>query len=349
MLGIRSTTIEVNPFLVDVIRSKLARYDVDSLASALAHVRIKSRRATPDPATYFAATPPTFVEPGVRDRWIFDSAVAARLAALLHAINSLEDAVLMRLFRVVVGGLLAQSSNVLISGKGRRYRRNWQSAPVKPERVNLLFSERAERAILDIQQFSARFKADSNVIQGDARAVNLQEQYQLSVLSPPYPNSFDYTDVYNLELWMLGYLGASGDNKALRNATITSHVQLSRAYDPVPNGSDTLDLVHSKLESRQDALWNRWIPAMVGGYFADLLKVLERIRNRLSENGKCWMVVGDSSYSGVTVPVAKILGELVVLHGWSVSESKPFRHMKSSAQQGWRPELAESLLVMQKK
>ena len=30
--------------------------------------------------------------------------------------------------------------------------------------------------------------------------------HDLAVFSPPYPNSFDYTDVYNVELWAMGYL-----------------------------------------------------------------------------------------------------------------------------------------------
>lgn len=348
MLGVHSTTIEVNPFLADVIRAKLANYDVDRLVAGLAYIRLKSRRVTADPLSRFGSLPRTFLEPGVQNRWIFDMAVARRLSALLDAIDLLELESDRRLFQVIVGGLLAQVSNVRVSGKGRRYRKNWRSTQVPAERVDSLFAARAERAILDVQQFSSQFTSKSQVIQGDSRAVELSEEHQLAIFSPPYPNSFDYTDVYNLELWMLGYLRAWEDNKRLRTATLASHVQLARTFLPAPAGSPTLDAVCEELDARRSRLWSRWIPSMVGAYFSDLLAVLDRVRCSLSEHGQSWIVVGDSSYSDVAVPVAKILNELVSSRGWNVSTSEPFRHMKSSAQQGWRPQLAESLLVLQK-
>ena len=39
MLGVASTTVEVNPFLADVIRAKLTHYDCDDLVRQLAAIR----------------------------------------------------------------------------------------------------------------------------------------------------------------------------------------------------------------------------------------------------------------------------------------------------------------------
>ena len=348
MLGISSTTVEVNPFLADVIRAKLSSYDVDDLISDLAQVRHKARKDGPDPRSYFAHTPPSFLEPGLRGRWIFDIDVAERLAAILHAIDELPNPDTRRLFYVIVGGLLAQVSNVVVSGKGRRYRRNWTQSRMPIGHADALFAQRAQRAVLDIRQFSSRIAANLDVIEGDSRTTRVHRNYQLSVMSPPYPNSFDYTDVYNLELWMLGYLRRTEDNRKLRTATLSSHVQLSRTFSKSPQGSPTLAQTLDKLTSVKSRLWSPWIPSMVGSYFADLLEVLENVGSGLQEDSKCWMVVGDSSYSGINIRVAQILTELAPHFGWHVVESVPFRHMKSSAQQGWRAELAESLLVLRK-
>ncbi|MEW3673849.1 hypothetical protein QOZ77_32065, partial [Pseudomonas aeruginosa] len=84
----------------------------------------------------------------------------------------------------------------------------------------------------------------------------------LAVFSPPYPNSFDYTDVYNVELWVLGYLNDSADNRSLRQSTLASHVQIQRNYAPRPLGSATLDDVSKKLHASRELLWSRWIPNM---------------------------------------------------------------------------------------
>ena len=70
-------------------------------------------------------------------------------------------------------------------------------------------------------------------IGGDTRKrmADLDGPFDLILFSPPYPNSFDYTDIYNLELWVLGYLASAEDNLTLRRATLRSHVQIKRDDD----------------------------------------------------------------------------------------------------------------------
>jgi len=85
---------------------------------------------------------------------------------------------------------------------------------------------------------------------------------------------------------------------------------------------------------------------MVGAYFADLKQVLAATHRSLSRRGSAWVVVGDSRYGGTHIPTAKILTELVATIGFTVDKIEPFRSMRVSAQQGGRPELAETLLVL---
>ena len=85
---------------------------------------------------------------------------------------------------------------------------------------------------------------------------------------------------------------------------------------------------------------------MIGGYFADLMKVLRRVSVTLSDDGLCWIVVGDSRYGGVRVPTAQIIAELSSDAGWKVQASESFRSMRSSAQQGGHQDLPETLLVL---
>ena len=344
MMGISSTTIEVNPFLADAIKARLARYDVDEVVNTLVNVRRRSRKAE-DPHEYFARLPETFVEPGVDGRWLFDRPTAARLASIMSAVDAIEDDSIRRLFRTIIGGMLTEVSNAIVSGKGRRYREKWQSTPVDGGRVDRLFAARAESVVLDIQAFSRRPLATADVICRDARKVDLERNIDLAVFSPPYPNSFDYTDVYNVELWMLGYLKNTNDNRDLRNATLTSHVQLVREYPRAPEGSRTLEIVLEQLNEVKEVLWSKWIPQMIGGYFADLIAVLRKVMSNLQDHAECWIVVGDSRYGGVTVPVPQILRELSLQEGWEITRCDPVRHMRSSVQQGWRQDLAESLIV----
>jgi len=343
-LGIPSTTVEINPFLADVIQAKVATYNVDLLARDLGLVT-KVAREPGNIEAYFGNVPKTFLEPGVGERWLFDTAVATQLASLLAAIDQLENPLHQRLFRVLVGGLLAEVSNVVVSGKGRRYRKNWQQTRRSASQVMRLFTLRARAAISDVHRFARPF-AEAKIMVGDARRVQPKGQFDVAVFSPPYPNSFDYTDVYNLELWMLGYLSASSDNQTLRRSTLSSHVQLQRKFAPAPDESRSLTNTLDLLEDVRPDLWSPWIPEMVGAYFADLLMVLERTHKALSRGGKAWIVVGDSSYAGIAVPTAKVLKELTDGAGWSGVTIEKLRQLSSSAQQRKVANLFESLVIL---
>lgn len=341
---------EVNPYLADLMEAKLTSYSsTHELRQNLQTVIEKVSRHVPTSGQeLFPNAPRTFIEPGYDGRWIFGSQVAERIAAIRDAIDQLDEPT-RRLFRVLLGGVLIDVSNVRVSGKGRRYRRSWQNQVVNPAQVERLFSERVKRAIEDIGQFARRPVETYEILRGDSRVV-LQgvEPCQLAVFSPPYPNSFDYTDVYNVELWALGYLNGPQSNSILRSATLSSHVQISREFARPPNNSATLVEVIGKLEDKRLDLWNPNIPSMVGAYFSDLLEVLDHIRRILVEGGSAWMVVGDSRYAGVEIPVANVLEELAGSQGWEILAKEPFRMMRTSPQQGGDRTLAEQLLVVRK-
>ena len=349
-LGLHPIMAEVNPYLADLMEAKLTSYpSTDKLRLDLDTVIENVSRDVPVTGQeLFPNAPRTFVEPGHNGRWIFGSRVADRIAAIRDAIYQLDDPT-RRLFRVLLGGVLIDVSNVRVSGKGRRYRRSWQNKVVHPTQVEDLFCEAVKRAIEDIGQFTRRPVETYELLRGDSRVV-LQgvEPCELAVFSPPYPNSFDYTDVYNVELWALGYLNGPQSNSILRSATLSSHVQISRDFASPPDNSATLIEVITKLEDKRLDLWNPNIPSMVGAYFSDLLEVLDHIGRILVEGGSAWMVVGDSRYAGVEIPVANVLEELACTRGWEILAKEPFRMMPTSPQQGGEKTLAEQLLVFRK-
>lgn len=345
-LGVTPSTVEVNPFLADLIKAKVAIYHVPALISALTHVCDTARRSRSRAGTMIDALPATFIEPGVKGRWLFDHEVALEILRLRNAIGQLEDPTVGRLFRVILGGLMTSFSNATVSGKGRRYRVNWENRPVNPRTVLAAFSDAAAAAIGEIDTFADRPVREAAVLCGDSRVLfDTLDPVDLIVCSPPYPNSFDYTDVYNLELWMLGYLGSAKENRALRQSTLTSHVQVSRDFAAAPS-TPTLDRTMTALHCIVSQLWDRRLPAMVGGYFADLLILLHASKRLLPRGGQAWFVVGDSQYAQVHVQVARILEELAPLAGFDVAYTTPFRSMRVSPQQSGRPSLSEDLVVM---
>ena len=349
-LGVHPITVEINPFLADLIEAKLDSYDADALAKDLTFVLGYARNHQGDYKAIFQSAPATFVQPGVKGRWIFDDAVATRIAALRLAIEALPNRKHRRLFLVILGGILVSVSNIVISGKGRRYRRRWQDRCRDPREVDNQFYNAAQRAIVEVHRFRQRGCSSYKLIRGDSREVlNEDASCDLAVFSPPYPNSFDYTDVYNLELWTMGYLDSTASNHSLRKSTLCSHVQIKRDFPQPPPGSSTLVKTLEQLEGVKGFLWNPWIPSMVGGYFADLVSILSSIHQLIKPLGMTWMVLGDSRYAAVSVDTTMIVAELATSLGWKVESVEPFRSMRASPQQGGREELSESLIVLSKR
>ena len=125
-LGIRPTTLEINPFLADLIEAKLVRYNSEALARDIGRVARHLSEHRNEMLQPFADLPATFIEPGVKERWIFDRDIAVRIFAIKSSIAKIGNEDHRRLFLVLLGGILIEVSNVVVSGKGRRYRRHWR-------------------------------------------------------------------------------------------------------------------------------------------------------------------------------------------------------------------------------
>lgn len=349
-LNIAPTTVELNPFLADLIEAKLTTYDPSEVSAA--RERIASSLATfdPDLQTEYTSAPATLIEPGVNERWIFDAPVMRRIAQYRHAITALNDPRHRRLFTVLLGSILVHLSNVVINGKGRRYRGGWQKVQRTAVHVDVAFQAAFENALYDIVRLPGRAYRDYRLLRGDSRQRlgELTGPFDLVLFSPPYPNSFDYTDIYNIELWVLGYLATAADNTALRTSTLRSHVQIKRDHALPTQSSPLLGTVIEGLESVRSTLWSRQIPGMVGSYFADLAEIMMNSHRMLSDDGRIAMVVGDSRYADVIVPVARILGELGRDMGLEVDRITTLRPMRASAQQGGDHLLSEDLIVLRK-
>ena len=348
-LGVKPLTIEVNPYLADLIEAKLTTYDVDAVAKEFAEVVAKVWGDKPSASPKFVGAPATFVEPGVSDKFIFTKEVAQRIVSYRQAIEAIDSKPIRRLLRVLLASTVVPVSNITVSGKGRRYRRQWRTNRPDPKAVDSLFRDGVLNALHDIRRYQDRACLDYKVLRGDARKLlQNMETVDLAVFSPPYPNSFDYTDVYNVELWSMGYITSSKDNRTLREATLRSHVQILRDLSSRVDGSTALAETLSDLEFIRADLWNRHIPSMVAAYFQDMTDILLAVRKRLSQRGRIYAVVGDSQYADVLVPTAQILIELANDLGLKTIAVEQFRSMRASPQQGGSAKLSENLVIFER-
>lgn len=352
MLGISSTLIEVNPFLADVIESKVTAYgnfDIPSTAKSLLQKSSEIRISK----SQLRGLPPTFVEPGKSGRWLFNYSAIVAIEQIRLAILDLTNLDQQRFFKVALGSILVEASNVRIDGKARRYRREWEQRNIDASAVRSLFVIAVAAMAEDIARFPNSSKSTAHkVIRGDSRKALEQipeSSIDLAIFSPPYPNTFDYTDIYNIELWILRYFNSAIDNRNLRLETMRSHVQV--AWEKPLNiiSSVTLTKTILDLRNKSSELWNKNIPDMVLAYFVDLNKIIECTKRALKPNGSMAIIVGNSAYAGITIECSSILGEIADNHRLKVKRCDSVRVMRTSSQQTNETQsLNEWLLVLSK-
>jgi len=347
MLGISSDVVEVNPFLADLIEAKLTPVRSASFCAAYDSL-LSSLKIDPDDRLPIDGMPTTLCEPGMNGRFVFASEIYSTIRALVRTLYQMEPDY-ARLLKVLLGSVLVANSNVTINGKGRRYRSGWQTRRRSVTDLISSLDKAVDKAAADLTLYSGLRQGRHIVHRGDARnALAGVENADVAIFSPPYPNSFDYTDVYNLELWMLGYLNSRPDNRVLRNQTLRSHVQTKWQETQPQAVSEALNATLDALCRARADLWNPRIPEMIGFYFDDLAVIFAQLRRILSPGHHAVVAIGDSQYGGIHVDVASILVECLRPLGFRLTERGAIRSMRNSSQHGGAFELSEHCLVFER-
>lgn len=348
-MGVSATAIEINPFAAFASRAKCSPRAENIAKSKAALQRICEEGLPELPSPLEGVS--TFTETPSAQKWLFNRSVLRGFHALdkrLSRENGFRSPM-----RLALLAALMDCCNAKRDGKCLRYKDGWQSAGTDSVMVRERFSARAKIVIQDLAQdrFSA---ANVNVLEGDCRQVLTKlraESFDLIVTSPPYLNSFDYSDVYRPELFAGGFIGDNTDLRRLRLQTLRSHVQVAwRAANYCP--SPSVGAIYKKLQTC--VLWNRRLPDMVRSYFVDMRQVLRECFRLSRKGASAWFVVSTSAYAGMEISVDELLADIAGRVGWQVEEVVCIRKLRSSVQHFGRikanssPPLRESIVILSK-
>jgi hypothetical protein len=289
--------VECNPFLhlVSTVKTRCYQHPQSEVLRFGRDIALRaSKRSTisidiPDLSTF-------------RNEQYFDQGELTRLLTIREEICAAEvrgcSIELASLARVALGAIIEPVSNLRKDGRALRY------SPKKDRGISALdgFLTKIDEMDVDMPRRSNTFR--SVIARGDGRSLaNLPmeaTEVDLCLFSPPYPNNIDYTEVYKLENWLLGFLETRADFRAQRGHTLYSHPSILRS-DPLPSEEITADendfllrcvspIISALPEDRYFTSRSR----LIRGYALDMYLTTKNVSRRLRVGGYMVCVVGNS-------------------------------------------------------
>lgn len=327
--GLQVRAFEVNPFLRFLSATKLRQTAPLAFRKASRHILRETESPVPSALEGYS----TFTEGNRWGRWLFPKPVLRSFEAGRRLIAKI-DGEHRDLLQLALIGAAMDCCNATRDGKCLRYKKGWADCEATASQFRERFEARAEAIASDLAA-APLTGIPSCVTEGDARrliALSSQDKFRLCVTSPPYLNSFDYSDIYRPELFLGGFVESTKSLMKVRLETIRSHVQANWEH-PIKNEFGTLyqDCI-SDIQACVENLWDPRIPKMVQAYFEDMEMILQGLRRKANDNASVWLVVSTSAYAGVEIPVDLILAEIGQRAGWFLREVGVLRYLRSSSQ-----------------
>jgi hypothetical protein len=329
--GLSARGSEVNPFLAFVGRTKLTNPPSATLESLTADIIRFACKGKQSPLQGFS----TFTATKRAKKWLFNDSVLQAFTGAWDAAATVPTRS-RGVVRLALLGAAMDTCNAVRDGKCLRYRSDWQELAFDKDEFCDAFESRMKMIAEDVA--TTPIKAGlANIRIGDSRTggVSGSKRFKLCVMSPPYLNSFDYTDVYRPELFLGGFVKDMADLRRLRLTSLRSHVQVKWSEPKEQKFGAHFDSAYESITSRAEKLWNRRIPMMLKAYFEDMRRVLGSLREEADDEASLWIVVSTSAYAGVEIPVDLILADVGCQVGWFLKEVRTLRHLRRLPVQQW--------------
>ncbi|MFW9991573.1 MAG: DNA methyltransferase [Candidatus Odinarchaeota archaeon] len=342
--GIPSIGIEINPTISRILKTKTS-WDEDPGAIKRAYRQMDfSSKATIDP--------PTFLETEQQ----FEPGILENILRIKEQVRKIEDEKIRSYFELAFLTVLLPSSNLKRSpstGYDKKKTKNlYSELPIG------LFKEKVEQITSDLAHVRNKKLSDTycKVYNADSKEFDISSNHSIDavITSPPYLNSFDYTQNYKLEIGWMEDVASTKELGELRDKMIVcdnvSRTMMKEyAKKPESVDIDWLDYIIKAIKPRMReriGIRRTDYPLIVRKYFEDIQQVLEKIHAAMNEGGKVAWVLGDSLIVDVYVPTDLLTMILAKQTGFKLLEINIDRQRRSGVRRSFI--LRESVLYFEK-
>ncbi len=281
----------------------------------------------------------------------FDDVTLTRLRKWKSAINTLSSP-MSEILTLLFLSMLESTS--LASNDGQFLRLKRCKKPVFPDEALLRKVLQAEADVIAARYMwpdRTRYAEHIPMIhRGDTRdlsSLDFTRKPTIIITSPPYPNRYDYTRSYSLEL-CFQFVKNFQELKRIRFGILRSHIESKSNTDDRPVHPAVAEVLNN-LDGRK--LNNPRIPIMLTAYFVDMRKCICEWSSVLAQNSRVALVVDNVRFEGQEMPVDLILCDLAEQAGFRIESIIVARHKGNSSQQMGRygrVPVRESIVVWSK-
>ncbi|HCQ8729169.1 TPA: hypothetical protein OMH12_002725, partial [Enterococcus faecalis] len=331
--------IDVNPISLFISKVENRNYftdDIQSIQVELAEFRQLERDTITRQTTFELASK------------YFNKDILQTLLQIKEHINSIDNSRIRDIFFLSWLSNIESVSNVKKEGNGLKYKNRrrmksgyinipieeWEKNHFPKDKFTYVIDKivsNIENIIEDIQNNTITTPEPTMLLGSSMEKVlEIPEEIELTIFSPPYVNFFDYFEIHKTELWLGDFIKNQDELKQLKRTGLRSNASASVSKS-LENNNESVSHLTAILETKK--LWSNKIPTVISGYFDDMETLLHNLYTKTLIGGRVVIVVGNSAYAGVVVPSDLLIAEIGEKIGFKVEEIIVTRHLTTSSQQ----------------
>jgi hypothetical protein len=315
MRGINSLGFEVNPFTSFLSQVKATNFTEKNFRKVSDLIMMNSEKGGISHLENYS----TFTENNHRgkNKWLFNKDILQAFAGGYNNLGHSNKS--SKLAKLALVSAIMENSNAKKDGKCLRYKNNWEN--LNYDKTSFLESLQDNLNIIE-KDLENKVETKPIIKTGDSRKLvkKLDFKFKLCITSPPYLNTFDYTDIYRPELFLSGFINSSEELRSLRYKTVRSHVQVNWNKPKINDFGIHFNEVFKKISDKKELLMHKNIPDMISAYFEDMQGIFMDLKQKADKGASLWFVVSTSAYANEHIPVDLILADIATKVGWKLKE-----------------------------
>ena len=327
--GLRTATVEINPFLVWLTKAKTAHYSKGTLEEAW-EKGIEALHIVATASNGLAPEPPMHnIERWWPDRTrLFLRGLKSSIMQVSEDNPATQD-----LMNIAFCRTLIQLSNAAFNHQSMSFKSGLQRE-FDFESKHITFRNELA-AVIDSASYPLRSSA--SVLYGDATEIHsyVNGKFDVVITSPPYANRMSYIRELRPYMYWLGYLNNGREAGELDWNSLggTWGIATSRLADWEPSGKFLMPENLQSLLKEIDKKGNRngaLLANYVARYCEDISAHFKSLLPVLHAGASVHYIVGNSAFYGVLVPTEKIYKNLLQQYGFSNVEIRAIRKRNSN-------------------